>query len=254
MKHYEELLELGCFSRSDIAAMLNNDETAGSLLREYLNKGYIERVRRDLYTVISLETKQPVLSRYQIGCALFPDAVMANHSAFEVFGLANQVFYEVYVYTDSRFADFQYDGVSYHRLAPKSSMDIVCSSGIRTTSLEQTVVDSIADFKKVTGLEEVLRCIMLIPSLDEEKLLRILEERDKCFLWQKCGYILKELNSGLGLSSGFFDCCHNHIASSSRALTKDTAIPLVRNREWGLYVPESLQGLIDKGVDFDAAL
>ena len=30
------------------------------MLYEYQNKGYIERVRRDLYTVISLETKQPI--------------------------------------------------------------------------------------------------------------------------------------------------------------------------------------------------
>ena len=56
MKHYEKLLELGCFSRGKIAALLGNDETAGSLLREYQKKGYIERVRRDLYVVISLET------------------------------------------------------------------------------------------------------------------------------------------------------------------------------------------------------
>ena len=38
MKHYEKLIELGCFSRSDIAAYLGNDSTAASLLREYLKK------------------------------------------------------------------------------------------------------------------------------------------------------------------------------------------------------------------------
>ena len=102
MKHYDELLELGCFSRGDIATMLGNDETAGSLLREYQKKGYIERVRRDLYTVISLETKQPVLSRYQIGCHIFKDCILSHHSAFEYYGYANQVFYEVYVSTFSR--------------------------------------------------------------------------------------------------------------------------------------------------------
>ena len=93
MKHYDKLLELGCFSRGDIATMLGNDETAGSMLREYQKKGYIERVRRDLYTVISLETKQPVLSRYQIGCRIFKDCILSHHSAFEYYGYANQVFY-----------------------------------------------------------------------------------------------------------------------------------------------------------------
>lgn len=250
--HYNELRELGCFSRGDIANVLGSDGTAGALVRESLEKGYIERVRRDLYTFIDLKTKQPVVSRYQIGCALYPDAVIANHSAFELFGLANQVFYEVYIYTDKRFADFRYNGVSYHRLLPKNDMDIVCGGGIRMTSLEQTVVDSIADFRKVTGLEEVLRCIMLVPALDEEKLLRILETRDSAFLWQKCGYILEELNADLGLSPAFFERCHAHIPSSRHALTKELAAPLVPSQKWNLYVPESLHSLTDKGVDFDA--
>lgn len=250
MKHYEKLLEFGCFSRSRIAALLGNDETAGSLLREYQKKGYIERVRRDLYVVISLETKQPVVSRYQIGCAVFDDAVIANHSAFEVFGFANQVFYEVYVYTSHRFPDFQYNGVSYHRLAPKSSMDTIHSGGVRVTSLEQTVVDSIADFEKVTGLEETMRCITLIPSLDEEKLLCILGKLDNGYLWQKCGYVLDELNDALHLSPDFFRACHDHIAGSKRALLKETVGHVIWNRKWDLYVPESMGALIDKGVDF----
>lgn len=254
MKHYAKLLELGCFSRRDIAALLGNDETAGSLLREYLKKGYIERVRRDLYAVISLETKQPVVSRYQIGCALFEDAAIANHSAFEVFGFANQVFYVVYVCTSGRFADFQYNGVSYHRLAPKSGIDIVSRGCIRVTSLEQTVVDSIADFEKAAGLEETLRCIMLIPSLDEKKLLHILKRLGNGYLWQKCGYILEKLNDDIGLSASFFDCCHSHIAASKRALMKEAAVPLVWNKKWNLYVPESLRSFMDKGVNFSDAI
>ncbi len=250
MKHYEKLLELGCFSRGKIAAMLGNDETAGSLLREYQKKGYIERVRRDLYVVISLETKQPVVSRYQIGCAVFDDAIIVNHSAFEVFGFANQVFYEVYVCTDHRFPDFQYNGISYHRLAPKSSMDTVDSDGVRVTSLEQTVIDSIADLEKITGLEETLRCIMLIPSLDEGKLVRILGKLGNGYLWQKCGYVLEELNDTLHLSSDFFKACHDHIAGSKRALLKEAVGPAIWNRKWDLYVPESIRTLTDKGGDF----
>ena len=251
MKYYDKLLELGCFSRSDIAAMLGNNDTAGSLLREYQKKGYIERVRRDLYAVISLETKQPLPSRYQIGCAVFPDAVIVNHSAFEVYGYANQVFYEVYVSSVSRFSDFSYNGVSYHRIMPKVSMDTTDIGGVRVTSLEQTVADSIADFEKVAGLEETLRCLALIPSLNEKKLLQILTERGNGFLWQKCGYILEELNVGLGLSTAFFETCHSHKAGSKRPLTKENAQPLVWNKTWDLYVPKSLNSLINKGVNHD---
>ena len=57
MKYYEDLLLLGCFSRSDVEKLTHNAKTAGSLIDSYLAKGYIERVRQDLYAVISLETK-----------------------------------------------------------------------------------------------------------------------------------------------------------------------------------------------------
>ena len=252
MKHYDKLLELGCFSRCDVAAMLGNDETAGSLLWEYQKKGYIERVRRDLYAVISLETKLPVPSRYEIGSAAFSDAVIVNHSAFEVFGYANQVFYEVYVSSKSRFSDFSYNGVTYHRIEPKVRMNMESVRGVRVTSLEQTVVDGISDFEKVAGLEETLRCLLLIPSLNEENLLQILQERDNGFLWQKCGYLLEELNGTFGLSSTFYAVCRSRMANSKRPLLKDAAQPLVWNKRWRLYTPRSLNELIDKGVNYDA--
>ena len=254
MKHYDKLLEMGCFSRGELAALLGNDETAGSLLREYLKKGYIERVRRDLYAVISMETKQPVPSRYQIGCAVFEDTVIANHSAFEVYGYANQVFYDIYVSSASRFPDFSYNGVTYHRLAPKVGMDVSKVGGVRVTGLEQTVVDGIADFEKITGLEETLRCIMLIPSLNEDKLIHILTARGNGFLWQKCGYILEQLNDGLGLSQRFFDVCRGNMAGGKRPLMKDAAMPLLWDTIWHLYVPRSLHDLIDKGLEYDAAI
>ncbi|MBR4744751.1 MAG: transcriptional regulator [Oscillospiraceae bacterium] len=228
--------------------MLRNKDTAGSLLREYLKKGYVERVRRDLYAVISLETKQPVSSRYQIGCAVFPDAVIVNHSAFEIYGYANQVFNEVYVSSASRFSDFSYNGISYHRIAPKGKTVADEIGGVRVSSLEQTVVDGISDFEKVAGLEELLRCIMLIPSLREEKLIGILTARRNGFLWQKCGYILEELNAGLALSESFFRTCRSHMAGSKRPLIRDDSISLVWNKTWDLYVPQSLRSIIDKGV------
>lgn len=248
MKHYEKLIELGCFSRSDLAELLGNDATAGSLLREYQKRGYVERVRHDRYTVISLETKQPVLSRYQIGCGLFSDAVIANHSAFEVYGFANQVFYEIYVSTASRFSDFEYNGVIYRRLAPKRTMDVVQTGGVCVTSVEQTVVDCIADFEKTAGLEETLRCIQLIPSLNEEKLVRILKGRNNGYLWQKCGYVLEQLNDDLGLSPNFFATCLSNKAGSKRTFMKESSLPLIWDRKWDLYVPRSLRKITDKGV------
>ena len=101
-----------------------------------------------------METKQPVLSRYQIGSSLFPDACITHHSAFEVYGYGNQAFYECYVATDKRFHDFEYDGAMYRRVERKPDMEITQQGNIRVTSVEQTVVDSIRDFEKIQVLRK----------------------------------------------------------------------------------------------------
>ena len=63
MKYYEKMLELGCFNKSKVMELTGSEAAAKSLLYDYQKKGYIEKIKRDLYAVISLETKQPVLSR-----------------------------------------------------------------------------------------------------------------------------------------------------------------------------------------------
>ncbi len=252
MKYYEKMLELGCFNKSKVMELTGSEAAAKSLLYDYQKKGYIEKIKRDLYAVISLETKQPVLSRYQIGSCLFPDAVITHHSAFEAFGYANQVFYEVYVATDSRFRDFEYDGIWYHRMERNAHTDIVTNGKLQVTGIEQTIVDSIKDFNKIAGLEEVVRCIMLIPSVKEEKILEALSVYDNKFLYQKCGYILEQLQNELSLGNEFFEHLGRYTADGKRYLIKENG-QNVWNPKWNLYVPADFMHLIDKGAgDYDA--
>lgn len=252
MKHYEKLIELGCFSRQMLAETVGSEPAAASTIYEYLKKGYIERVRHDLYTVISLETKQPVLSRYQIGASLFPDACITHHSAFEVFGYANQAFYETYVSTKSRFPDFDYNGISYRRVSPKRNAVTTMHGTVPVTSLEQTVVDSISDFEKIGGLEETLRCMLLIPALNSTKLLAVLKQYNNGFLYQKTGYLLQELNSSFALPIAFFEECAKFVPVGKRYFIKEKD-GLIFHAQWKLYAPASIRSFIDKGVhDYDA--
>ena len=247
MKHYEKLVELGCFSRGELAELLGCDATAASMIQSYIQKGTIERIRHDLYAVISLESKQPIPSRYWIGTHIFPDACVSHHSAFEFYGCANQVFYETYVTTKSRFSDFTYDGVRYRRVYPRCEAHVIQTGGVRVTSMERTVIDSTNDFEKIGGLEELLRCILLIPTLDWKKLLEVLACYRSGYLYQKCGFLLEQLNSTLGIPKQFFDECHKHISASKKYLMKD-GIQKDWQEKWNLYAPNSISRLIDKGV------
>ena len=118
MKYINELMRLACFTRQDVVNLTGSKEAAHSILYDYLKAGYIERIRRDLYTAISLESKQPIANRFLIASNIAEDAYVSHHSAFEYYGFANQVFHEFYVTTSLRFADFDYDGITYKRLSP----------------------------------------------------------------------------------------------------------------------------------------
>jgi predicted transcriptional regulator of viral defense system len=253
MKHYEKFLELGCFTKKDIDQIVGCASTAKSICREYQKKGYIDRVKRDLYTVISLETQQPVANRYMIASSISDDAAVSYHSAFEYYGYSNQVFYEMQITSESRFRDFEYDGIMYRRLAPRITGGITNAGRVRVTTLERTVIDYINLFDKVGGLEELLRCLALIPSLDEEALAAYLAEYNNGFLYQKTGYILSAFAHDMGLSDGFFTLCQSHIPKGKSYLSNESR-GYTWHKQWRLYAPKDLLHIIDKGVLSHAAI
>ena len=106
MELYKELAVLRCFTHSDMVRVTGSESAAQWQIKNYLKKGYIERVRRDLYVVVSMETEQPIPSRFQIASRVAGDACVSHHSAFEFYGYANQVFYDVYFATEKKVRPF----------------------------------------------------------------------------------------------------------------------------------------------------
>ena len=252
MKYYERILDLGCFTHDDIEAMTGNRETAHSVIEAYKKKRLIECVRRDLFVAISLETKQPVPDRYAIASRAAPSAYVSYHSAFEYHGVANQVHYEVCVTSQSRFRTFEHDGLIYRRMpSPFEDGVDTKADGVRVTNLERTVIDGINDFDKTGGVEELLRCIEMIPYLDSVKLINYLQCYDKVFLYQKVGYILEHFKDSLKLTDDFFEVCLSKVPISKRYLYMDIQREShVLNKNWALYVPEDFQAITKKGAYF----
>ena len=247
MKYYEELLNLGSFSKENVIKIVGSTDIAKNTLLAYSKKGYIEKIRRNYYVAISIETHQPVFNRYQIASNIYNDAYLTHHSAFEAYGYANQIFYDVYFSCKKRVKTFEYDGVHYLQTAKNPMSDIINENNIKLTSIEQTVIDSIKDYEKIAGLEEVLRCIELVPALNEEKLLNCLKVYNNCFLYQKCGYILENISGLQGITNLFINECQKHIGKKKNYLLKNRN-DLILNKKWMLYVPIRFTSLIEKGA------
>src|SRR5690554_5774601 len=130
-----------------------------------MKKGLVKKIRSNMYSCVNPATDQVMASRFQIACASSKSAYLSHHSAFEYYGLANQVYYEVYISSETRFRDFEFEGVRYKYVASKINDGVIepkNSEGIRVTDLERTVVDSIKDFEKIGGFEELLNCLSAI--------------------------------------------------------------------------------------------
>ncbi|MCL2628628.1 MAG: transcriptional regulator [Oscillospiraceae bacterium] len=250
MKYYEKMVDLGCFTHNDIEQLTGNRKTAHSLIESYKRKGLIDSVKRDLFVAISFETKQPVPNRYAIASHAAPNAYVAYHSALEYHGIANQVYFEVYASSASRFRTFEHNGLTYRHVSiPITNGVDENSNGVRVTDLERTIIDGINDFDKMGGLDELLCAIDMIPFLNGDKLMHYLDSYNKIFLYQKAGYILMNYKSQLKLTDEFFVNCKTKFSSIKRYL-HSSFLPnnLVFNKEWALYVPKNLSSITRKGA------
>ncbi|MCM1387303.1 MAG: transcriptional regulator [Bacillus sp. (in: Bacteria)] len=242
MKYYEELLDKKCFSFKEVERLVGgNRNTAKSLLRQYVQKGYIQQIKKNLYVAVSMESGMPVATRYQIASSITPTSYVSHHSAFSYYGYTNQVSYEMNVSSDTAFGDFEYAGITYKYISSRLPDGIMNQQGVRVTDLERTTMDYIRDFDRIGGLEELMRSLEMIPFLSEEKLLQYLELADRAVLYQKAGYILEHFRNSLKLSDDFFRVCSLRKGKSRRYFTKETdQNHMVYNSRWGLMVPEHL--------------
>ncbi|MDR1296777.1 MAG: transcriptional regulator [Deltaproteobacteria bacterium] len=248
MKHYARLLKMRCFSRGDVGRVLGAGK-ANSTLDAYLKRGLLNRVKRDLYVAVDLATRLDAADRYLIGSRVAPDAYLSHHSALEVHGFYNELGPEVCVSGPGRFNRFEYDDVRYRYVAPRASGWVVEKNGARATGLERTIVESIGDFDKIAGLEEVLRCLELVRSPDEGALLEVLENIGRQVLYQKAGYVLSHFQKSMGLSERFFRECEKNVGASVRYFRSGGPGRDDRfDRRWRLVAPRDLAGLAAAGA------
>jgi len=248
VKYYGELLNLGLFSKEQINQLTGNPDTAKTFLKNAIQGGYIGRIRHNYYAVKSLETRRVIPNRFAIGSEINPSAYISHHTAFEYYGMANQVYGTVYVSSVAKFQDFSHDDVEYKYLSSKQNFGIVSpSSNIKVTDMERTILDNVKDFDKIGGLEELLRCLSMVTVVSEEKLLKYLAEYKSQFLYQKVGYILSHYKN-MKLSDVFFDSCKNKISKSKRYLYDGIQYESPKYySEWQIFALADLMKLINEG-------
>ena len=250
MNLYYELLKYPVFSMKEVNALYSSERTARVALGKLLKENMVLKIRNGLYTCVSGENGGPVANRFQVASAITPSSYVSHHTAFEYYGTVDQVFYEVYVGSETRFHDFEFDGYTYHFVKEQMKDGIVSSEfsgGVRITDKERTIADSIKDLNLIAGLEEVLSCVVSVNSIDEKKMLSYLAGYNSAFLYQKIGFIFSEYQTELGISENFIKICKDRSGNSKRYLTNGISEPGYSG-EWKLVYPKNIKRMKNGGI------
>lgn len=252
MKYFKELSNFNTFSLSDASKIIGNLPATKKYLSEMVKSGYVNKIRKDLYTCYDVALNQDCANRFQIASSINQNSYISYHSAFEFYGFYNQMYYEIQVSSNKRFSHFEHDGYSYECYLNDINIQIDTIQEAKVTSIERTIVDSINKLGKVMDIEELLKCLDLVHLVSENKLLEILNAYNKEVLYRKAGYILSFYKDEFKLSDSFFNTCLSKGISSNRGyLVNNDKVNLIYDSKWGLYVYPNLKSINSKGEILD---
>lgn len=239
MKNYKKMLNLKVFSMQDINKFTKNENSSKSIIQRMLKNNYIKRIKYNLYAVCDLEYANVIPDQYMIGSKIQEDSFISYHSAFDYYGVKNQVFYVVYVSCKKKFKNFDFDGYSFEFVKNKYDFGIVQKGKIRVTDKERTVLDNINRTELAGGNEELIMCLELIGNLDNNKLIKYLKYYNSKKLYMKVGFVLERFKKELGIEEETIQECLKNICNTHYYFDEETK--RTKNKfiaKWNLIVPD----------------
>jgi len=250
MKRYlERLHQLKLFHLKEAVSLTGSEDSAKALLYSYKKQGLVNQIRRDLYTVTDLATKINAANKFEIGSHINPSAYLSYHTALEYHGVAHQIFYDLYVASEQRFNEFNFDDIHYsYCISPIKSgvYSPTMDSLVKVTNLERTVIDCLDRIDRGGGLEEIIHCFSLITYLDEKKLSAYLADYNKLSLYRKVGFVLQYFSDNVKISNEFILDCQQKGGQHTIYLTSPEESSAYFS-EWKLCAPKNILSYLEQG-------
>jgi hypothetical protein len=83
-KYLEDFHRMKLFRLEDVVQIVGNKKSAKDLLRNYKKQQLICQIRRDLYTVTDLATKQAIATKFEIGSNITPLSLCIASFSFRI--------------------------------------------------------------------------------------------------------------------------------------------------------------------------
>jgi predicted transcriptional regulator of viral defense system len=244
------------FTAEEAAAFLReggskNPLTRKSLIRHHESRGNIVRLRRGLYATVppggSPETTNP--DPYLLAAKLAPDAVLAYHTALELYGKAYSVHSRYTFLTGTATRLFTRGGLTFQPVRfPKSlraknremfAVKELDRSGlsVRVTSLERTLVDVLDRLDLVGGWEEAWRSLETVEFFDLDVVVRYTLYLGNATTTAKVGYFLDAHREPLMVEENVLKQLRDKRPKEPQYVMRDRSEPNRLLSDWNLMLP-----------------
>ncbi len=245
-EYIEKLQSLRIWSIEDVESLSKSSSSARELMRNYISRGIVSSVRRNLFLANDLATGLPIANRYEIGSKITKNSYIAYHSALEYHGIAQQLGFTVQVCATKRFRPFSFDDQDYQYYSSSFENGVLTSATdtlVRVTGIERTIVDCTDRVDLAGGWEEVFSSFEMIHRPDFRLIETYLEKYGKKSLYTKIGLVSSYFTPQWNTPEGFVErCaelgCHNLNYFTSK---EDSAAYC---KQWNIYIPEAMMKYI----------
>lgn len=242
-KLYSTLYQKRIITTEDVVKILKELHKSADYITNLREKGFLQKIKQGVYAIvppnmIGNDTYLP--DKFLIAAHLKKKYYISHHSALELHGLAESLFNKVYITLLNYSQSFEYKGITYTFVSTKHFFGIeriaYKSVNISISDLEKTVLDCIRNIHFTGGLEELVKSISGIPSLNYEKILDYLEQFNEQILYHKTGFLL-ECVKDLSPPKKFLNTLKEHIGKKVYYLDKEKTSAY--NKKWNIMVPKN---------------
>lgn len=236
-------------TKKDVIDKFENEKQYSNWIALKLKSNIYKKVRNNLYALVDPSINDIYSTKFEVASKISESSFICYHSALEYYGIANQVFSNVFVGSLTRFNNFVFNDNEFIFKSAKNIKFVnnIINEGIKVSSLEKTIVDCIDNINLAGGIEEILNALEQIKYLNEKKILEILLDINKMVLYQKVGYLLELYNNQFEFSDDFFKECKTHISKKVNYLIQYEFKETELNENWKLIVPKNLKYRINGG-------
>lgn len=243
---YSRLYSERVINTGDVKAILGGGHKSVDYITRLREKGYLQKIRRGLYGVVppNLVGREFKPDKFLIAGKTRSEYYISHHSALELHGLAQSVHNTVLITTRSQSDSFSHQSITYKFVTTDHffGFEKMTHQGVKinVSDRERTFLDCVRRIKYAGGLEELMKSLNNLPSLDWGKLENYLERFDEKKLYQKAGFILESLD--LQAPERTLSEMRGKIGDRPYYLEKGRESSF--NKRWNLMIPKNFSELM----------